>query len=78
MTDEIIPEIRPGTKIRVYGQEVIVTAISFASNVGESVAKIECRDAVTADTQQVNGIKDDEFIETLRREFMRFFTGGRS
>jgi len=76
MTDERIPELRPGVKIRVYGQEVVVTAISFASTVGESVAKIDCRDPTTADTQQVDGMKDDEFMETLKRECMKFFNGG--
>jgi len=76
MSDELVPELRPGMKIRVYGQDVVVTAISFAATVGESVAKIECRDATTAETQQVDGMKDDEFIETLRRECLRFFTGG--
>lgn len=75
--DELVPELRPGMRVRVYGQEVVVTAISFASMIGEMVAKIECRDPTTADTQQVNGIKDDEFIETLRRECMKFFTGNR-
>jgi len=76
MEDEIVPEIRPGGKVRIYGQDVVVTAISFAATVGESVAKIECRDATTADTQQVNGMKDDEFLETIKRECMKFFNGG--
>jgi len=76
MEDETVPEIRPGGKVRIYGQDVVVTAISFAATVGESVAKIECRDATTADTQQVNGMKDDEFLETIKRECMKFFNGG--
>jgi hypothetical protein len=74
--DELVPELRPGMKVRVYGQEVVVTAISFAATVAESVAKIDCRDPTTADTQQVNGMQDDEFMEMLKRECMKFFNGG--